>query len=189
MNLTEAIEKQDVEMIRRRLATYVVANPHDEKRVVQQALAGLNQKQVNIWDATDSFVRKERSDWTKEYLADAYASLKTEAFSKGLFNHVIEVGKNLSPIPKATSSQKNGSKSSPVQSRIERLSIELTELDSILRKKGLNEKEMHRFNEIRRELKRLESQSKRYPNQNPDHSLLIKLIEIAKQIFNSLRGR
>lgn len=186
MNLTEAIEKQDVEMIRRRLATYVVANPHDEKRVVQQALAGLNQKQVNIWDATDSFARKERSDWTKEYLADAYASLKTEAFSKGLFNHVIEVGKNLSPVQKSTTSrtmysQKNKSR----DIRIERLETEINELNAIYLKKGLNDNELIRLKELERIIKRLQNQENRESKGNyGKKSCFQNLLEMIKRIFS-----
>jgi len=186
MNLTEAIEKKDIEMIRRRLATYVVANPHDEKKVVQQALRGLNQEQINIWDEKDSFVRKERRDWSKEYLADAYASLKTAEFSKELFHHVIEVGKKLSPVQKSTANRTiHSPKNKSTDVRIERLESEVNELMAINLKKGLSKDEVQRLNELRKIIERLQNQEHREAKGDTSKkTILHHLLEMIKRIFS-----
>ena len=194
MDLFQAIEEQDISLIRRRLSTYAMANPNDEQAILSRALTMIEQRNIALWDEQDTFLRKEKKDWDQDYLTEAYAFLKTEQYSKALFFHVIELGRYLSPVqkPNHISERKPSSmRQNPMGHRVERLQQELTDLEEINRKKGFNQQEKHRFDEIRKELDGMQSthQIKDGSKRSPFMEMLTELLNIVRQILNTSKGR
>lgn len=191
MDLIEAIEARDVEMIRRRLSTYIIANPNDEA-MISRALSMIDRGNVPVWDSVDYFERKEKKDWNREYLTDAYAYLKTEHYSQRLLLHIIELARYLSPVPSSRSAQGQAHdrprQDYAKETHMRELQNELIELENINRRKGFNKQEKRRFDEIRTELKRFES-NKHHTNSSTLMELLMELYQMVKRIVSGSERR
>ncbi|QUP87774.1 hypothetical protein KD909_03300 [Exiguobacterium sp. PFWT01] len=191
MDLIEAIEAKDVEMIRRRLSTYIIANPNDEA-MISRALSMIDRGNVPVWDSVDYFERKEKKDWNREYLTDAYAYLKTEHYSKALLLHITELARYLSPAPASRSAQGQANdrprQDYTKETRMRELQKELIELENMNRRKGFNKQEKRRFDEIRTELKRFES-NKHHTNSSTFMELLMELYQMVKRIVSGSERR
>lgn len=191
MDLIEAIEAKDVEMIRRRLSTYIIANPNDEA-MISRALSMIDRGNVPVWDSVDYFERKEKKDWNREYLTDAYAYLKTEHYSQALLLHITELARYLSPAPAFRSAQGQANdrprQDYTKETRMRELQKELIELENMNRRKGFNKQEKRRFDEIRTELKRFES-NKHHTNSSTFMELLMELYQMVKRIVSGSERR
>lgn len=194
MDLFEAIKEKDISLIRRRLSTYIMANPNDTNAVISQALTMIEQENIPLWDKEDTFERQDKKRWNQEYLTEAYASLKTEHYSRALFLHVIEVGKHLSPIQESKQSGEQRTQYTRQHSighRVKELEQELRDLKEINRKKGFNAHEKKRFEEIRKELDRIRAnhRSTEASRRSPLVEMLAELYKIVRQILSASRGR
>lgn len=194
MDLFEAIKEKDISLIRRRLSTYIMANPDDTNAVISQALTMIEQENIPLWDKEDTFERQDKKHWNQEYLTEAYASLKTEHYSRALFLHVIEVGKHLSPIQESKQSGEQRTqytRQHSVGNRVIELEQELRDLKEINRKKGFNAHEKKRFEEIRKELDRIRAnhRSTEASRRSPLVEMLAELYKIVRQILSASRGR
>ncbi|TCI63152.1 hypothetical protein [Exiguobacterium sp. SH0S2] len=194
MDLFEAIKEKDILLIRRRLSTYIMANPNDKNAVISRALTMIEQENIPLWDKDDTFERKDKKYWNQEYLTEAYASLKTEYYSRALFLHIVELGRHLSPVKETNQSsnrQTHRVRNGSIESHLHQLHQELNNLDNIRRRKGFNKQEKKRFDEIRQELNQIQSnhRSTESSKRSPLVELIAELYKIVRQILNASKGR
>ncbi|WP_050179699.1 hypothetical protein [Domibacillus robiginosus] len=92
--LNEAIQSNNIRGIKSAIVAYLSADPLDKSGKVKEAMATVDAKGIQLWQAHDGTeLLSDRSKWTKEYFAELQSHLLTN-LSKECLEHALKVGRH-----------------------------------------------------------------------------------------------